>query len=139
MTRDKKILIGCVVAFVLLGLCACCGLGLMGTSFIGAAVGPAMEGTQVGQRTTNHEDCIAASFARADGCVTMDTSCGFDVGAFEGACLASVLADPTAFCQGVHATTAEAFCAERGRSGAGCPVVFGGKLQFCDDHVPSQP
>jgi hypothetical protein len=132
MTRDKKIIIGCVVAFVLFGLCACCGFGFLGTSLFGAAMGPGMEGAQVGQATYNHEDCITASFARADRCPAMDVSCGFEVGAFEGGCLASVPADRTAFCQASAGVGAEAFCTQRGRASAnGCEVVYNGQQDFC--------
>lgn len=138
MTRDKKILLGCVAGVLLLGLCGCCGVVAMGAG-LGAAVGPTVEGSQFGAQTRNHEDCVEAAFTRADRCANMDMSCGFGVGAFEGGCLAAVPADPTAFCQSTLAAAAlgddagsQAFCLERGRAATfGCGVVYGATADFC--------
>lgn len=145
MTRDKKILVGCVVAFVLLGACSCCGIALFVSGAVGAAVGPSMDGTEVGQRATNHEACIAASFARADRCAAMDSACGFDVAAFETGCLAAVPADPTSFCVGSQPgfddmSASLTFCGQRGREGDfACGVVYATQRDFCEPHAVSVP
>ncbi|MCB9657719.1 MAG: hypothetical protein H6726_08745 [Sandaracinaceae bacterium] len=141
MSRDKKILFGCIAALVLIGLCACCGIGLVSVSVVGAA-GPALEGAQVGQGATAHQVCVDAALVRGDACPNMDMSCGFNVGAFHSGCLRAVPADPTAFCRtpswAPSAPGEEpgvAFCAAHGRAATfGCGAVFGSWEDFCEPY-----